>query len=440
MKAKKGITLARLLVLGYGVVILMSTLLLFLPIASNSKTTLLDAFFTAVSATCVTGLVVLDTGTHWTLFGQIVIIITIQIGGLGIATLIGVALLLFDQKINLSHRLFLQQDVNNFDLKGIVRLMQNVLMLTFGIEGLGAVLLATQFIPKYGFAEGLWKSIFHAISAFCNAGFDIFGGNVSLSGFQDNPIVLYTIGMLIILGGLGFIVILELARFHRQRKLSFHSKLVLITTTILLLGAVIFIGISEYNATALAHLAPLDRWNNIVFLAITPRTAGFANVDLASLQLATGVLTIILMFIGASSGSTGGGVKNTTIAILVLSVIADLKKQSEVVVFRKKVLRTQIQQATNIITLAILAIAVAIIILSFTDAEFGLLAIAFETVSAFGTVGSSLNMTPGLSSIGKHVIIILMFIGRVGPITLGLSIFEKRQVDMKHPEGRVLVG
>lgn len=440
IKIKKISTL-QLLLIGYLSVILVGTLLLMLPFSSkNGSPDFINALFTAVSATCVTGLVVLDTATQWTFFGQIVILCLIQIGGLGILAFITIIQLVMKQRINLSQRLIIKQDIGGFDLKGIVTFVRKILLLTLLIEGAGAIILATQFVPMYGLGEGLWYSIFHSISAFCNAGFDLFGDFRSLTLFQNNPVILYTIGALIILGGLGFFVFLDLGKNINKQKRSFHTRIVLLTTGILLLLGIVFIGISEYNNVALAHLAPLDRINNIIFMAITPRTAGFASLNLTDFKLPAAAITVFLMFVGGSPGSTAGGIKTTTLAIIVLSIVATIRKREAPEIFHRRVSMETLQVAQAIGTLSLFLVGTCIFILTISEPAFDLLTIMFEAVSAFGTVGLSLNMTTELSMVGKFVIMLLMFLGRVGPLTFALSVMKERKGKINYPDGRVLIG
>ena len=440
IKIKK-ITTLQLLLMGYMSVILIGGFLLMMPFSSqNEAPSFINALFTAVSATCVTGLVVLDTGTQWTFFGQLVIICLIQIGGLGILAFITIIQLVMKQRINLTQRLIIKQDIGGFDLKGVVTFVRKILLLTLLIEGAGTIILATQFIPMYGFWQGLWYSIFHSISAFCNAGFDVFGGFRSLTIFQDNPVILYTIGALIILGGLGFFVFLDLGKNINKQKRSFHTRIVLLTTGILLLIGIIFIGISEYNNVTLAHLAPLDRINNIIFMAITPRTAGFTSLHLTDLKLPAAVITIFLMFVGGSPGSTAGGIKTTTLAIIVLSIVATIRKREAPEIFHRRVSMETLQVAQAIATLSLFIVGVCVFILTLSEPNFDLLTIMFEAVSAFGTVGSSIDMTPDLSMIGKFIIMFLMFLGRVGPLTFALSVMKERKGKINYPDGRVLIG
>ncbi|GBU11235.1 potassium uptake protein, TrkH family [Erysipelotrichaceae bacterium] len=436
---KRKISPLQMLVLGYATVIIFGASLLLLPISRlGVEVTFINALFTAVSAVCVTGLVVVDTATTWSPFGQVVILLLIQIGGIGILAFITSIQIVMKQKINLKQRLLVKQDISGFDLKKIVLFVRRILIYTFVIEGIAAIILASQFIPIYGVSKGLWFGVFHAISAFCNAGFDLIGNFQSLVPFQSNPIILYTVATTIILGGLGFFVYVDIT--ERKKKFSFHTKLVLTTTIILLVGGTILIGLSEYGGQTLAGLSPIDKLNNIFFMAVTPRTAGFTTVDLTLMNGTTNITTIILMFIGGSPGSTAGGIKTTTIAVVFISLFAVIRRRKDAEVFERRINNETLLIAQTILTLSMLIVMASTIILTYTDKHFSLLAIVFEVVSAFGTVGSSLNMTPGLSFIGKLIIMILMFIGRVGPLTFALSVMKETKGKIILPDGRVLIG
>ena len=439
------LSIPQILVTGYFLLIVIGSILLWLPIAHSEGVEIhyLDALFTTVSATCVTGLIAVDTGTSWSLFGKIVIISLIQIGGLGILAFITVIQMTMRQTIGLRQRLAIQQDLNSFDLKRPEKLIGKVILISLGIEAVGAIVLSTQFIGEYGIGTGIWYGVFHSISAFCNAGFDLFGNFQSLTLYQHNPIILYTIMGLIIAGGLGFIVWTDIASFFSKKmksRLSFHTKIVLITTVALLVLGAIGIGLIEYNGVALAGLSPLDKVHNILFMAITPRTAGFSNVNLSDMRLATSLITIVLMFIGASSGSTAGGIKTTTFAVIMLALYSELRQRSSVRIFGRRISVQAVDTAFSVATIGFVSVLIGSFVLSITDSSFGLLEILFETVSAFGTVGSSMSMSPELSAIGKVVIMLLMYIGRVGPVTFGLSLLVEKKSTIRYPEGKILIG
>lgn len=441
---KKALSVVRYLALGYFIVILTGSILLTLPIASqkNVWTPFIDALFTATSAVCVTGLVVVDTGTHWSFFGQVVIISLIQIGGLGFVTFSTLIFIILGKKITLRQRLIMQQGINGFDLKGVVRLTRAIVLMTLAVELIGGLVLATQFIPEYGLLKGAWFGIFHAISAFCNAGFDLIGDFNSLIAYQNNPVILYTIMILIVTGGLGFFVWRDIWYLKKEKKLSFHSKLVLSMTGVLIVVGAVFIGINEFfNTETIGNLSYINRFNNILFLAITPRTAGFTTVNLTHLAFPTAIFTIMLMFIGASPGSTGGGIKTTTLATIFLTIYSVAKGKEEANIFGRKISQDTVLRSCVIFIVGIILVSGFSLILSMTDGKNGMLAILFEVVSAFGTVGSSLNMSPNMTTVGKILISIMMFIGRVGPLTLGLALVsQQRRSKMSYAEGRILIG
>jgi trk system potassium uptake protein TrkH len=437
------LSIPQIILLGYLTLIIVGSILLWLPFAHKVPIKYIDALFTAVSATCVTGLITVDTANTWTIFGQTIIILLIQVGGLGVLAFITLLQLGFRRRITIRQRLAIQQDLNSFDMYQPERLIRKVVLISLGIELAGALLLSVQFVPEYGLVRGVAYGIFHAISAFCNAGFDLFGNFQSVIPYQTNPFVLGTLSLLIIAGGLGFIVWSDVTTFFMRKgkhKLSFHTKIVLVTTGLLLLTSIVLIGLLEYNNGTLAGLSLGDKIQNIIFLAVSPRTAGFSNVPLVNLRLATMVLTVVLMFIGASSGSTAGGIKTTTFAVIMLTLYSRLRQRSSVRVFGRRISTQSIDASFTVATSAFLLILVSTFILTITDPAFGLIASLFETVSAFGTVGSSLGMTTELSLIGKVIIMILMYVGRVGPITFGLSLLEEKTASVTYPEGKVLIG
>jgi len=437
------LSIPRVILLGYLALIGIGSILLWLPIAHQVPVKYIDALFTAVSATCVTGLITVDTATTWTLFGKVVIIVLIQIGGLGVVAFITLLQLGARRRISIRQRMAIQQDLNSFDLSQTEGWIHKVMRISLGIELLGAIILSIQFIPKYGFVRGIGYSIFHAISAFCNAGFDLFGNFQSIVGYQTNVLVLNTLSFLIIAGGLGFIVWTDLATFFvtkRKDALSFHTKIALSTTLSLLVVSSIMIGLLEYNGVSLAGLSPFDKIQNIIFMAVSPRTAGFSNVALVDLRLPTMLLTVVLMFIGASSGSTAGGIKTTTFAVIMLTIYSRLRQRSFVGVFKRRISIQSIDASLTVAVTAFLLVLVSTFIITITDSGFGLIETLFETVSAFATVGSTLGMTATLSLVGKFVIMMLMYVGRVGPVTFGLSLLEEKNSNVKYPEGNVLVG
>ena len=441
---------SQMMVVGFAAVILIGAILLSLPIATQTgeRTSFLDSLFTATSAVCVTGLVVVDTATHWNFFGQIVIIILIQTGGLGFMTITTLFSLIVKKRINLKERLLIQESLNQIDLSGLVKLTRYILLMTFVIEGLGALILSTVFIPQFGFIRGSWYSIFHAISAFCNAGFDLMGNVTgpysSLMYYVNNTTITLAISALIILGGLGFPVILDIVKNKKISKLNMHSKIVLISTSILIVVGMLFIFIVEYkNVGTLGNLSLKGKILASLFQSVTIRTAGFATIDLTILHQATLFIMMIFMFVGASPASTGGGVKTTTIAVLILTVKSFLLGKEDIEVFGRRITSSTVRKSVGIFFVGVLAVLTGILLIVLIEPEFDLLEASFEVVSALATVGLSIGGSSNLTSIGKLLIVIYMFMGRVGLLTIFLALVAKNTVNkqqIRYPEGRIIVG
>jgi len=439
------LTYIQMIAAGFLGIIIVGSLFLTLPIASRTGTwtPYIDALFTATSATCVTGLVVYDTFTYWTLFGQIIILILIQIGGIGFMTIITLFSILLKRQIPLHERKLIMQSTGTIKVGGVVSLIKKVALATVIIEGTGAILLSFSFIPDMGLAVGIYASIFHSISAFCNAGFDLMGyfeQFSSLTRYVSDPIVNFTIVTLIFIGGLGFFVLSDLSthklHFHQYQ---LHTKMVLAMTGILVVGGTILFFIFEYNDTQV-NMDFGQRFMASLFQAITPRTAGFNTTDINSLSESGSLLTIILMFIGGSPGSTAGGIKTTTLLVLVLSIRANCIHSCGITVFKKKLEDSIVRQAAAIATLYMIAVLSAtMIICAITPLDF--LTVLFETVSAAATVGLSAGATLVMGTISKIIIIILMFGGRVGGLTLALVLAEKRIfVPVERPVEKIMVG
>ncbi|WZL74501.1 TrkH family potassium uptake protein [Clostridiaceae bacterium 35-E11] len=437
---------AQILALGFASVILIGAILLSLPLASKNGHSVgfINAFFTATSAVCVTGLVVVDTATHWTVFGQTVIILLIQIGGLGFMTMVTLIALVFGKRITLRERLVMQEALNQFNISGIVRLTQSILVMTFAIEGIGAILLSLKFIPIYGVSKGIGFGIFHAISAFCNAGFDLIGDFRSLTPFVNDALINIVICALIVTGGLGFTVILDVVHKRKFTKLSLHSKIVLyITGILIILGFIMVFAIEYSNPDTLGKLTLKGKVLSSMFHSITPRTAGFNTLPTDKLTTATLFMTIVWMFIGGSSGSTAGGIKTTTAGVLVWTIISVIKGKEDTEVFKKRIPRDIVNRSLAVIGIAMALIILVTMILSITETNFSFIEIFFEVTSAFGTVGLSLGITTKLSWIGKIVISLTMFAGRVGPFTVALALARQQQKKkglIKYPEEKIIVG
>lgn len=437
VKNKFRLTPVRTIILGYFLIISAGALLLMLPVSARSgaHTPFMDAFFTACSATCVTGLVVYDTFTYWSIFGQLLILCMIQIGGIGFMTLAISALSLTKAKIGLRNRYMVQEAVNAPQMGGIVRMTRFILGGTALIEGAGALLLALRFCPKLGFWKGLYFAVFHSISAFCNAGFDLMGENgefSSLVPYASDAVVNLVVSALIILGGIGFFVWSDIADTGlRFRKFRLHTKIVLSTTAALITVSFLIFLLFERHSPAFKGMSLGETLMAALFQVITPRTAGFNTVDLTRLSDASHAMLIGLMVIGASPSSTGGGFKTTTLAVLAFSVRTEIKRKKEIDVFGRRI-STDIQiQSLSLVALYILLFTLAGMLLCTIDG-ISMREAMFETASAIGTVGLSLGITPSLSPLSQFILTGLMFFGRVGGLTLLLSIRESKSVTMSH--------
>ncbi|KOP66599.1 ATP synthase subunit J [Bacillus sp. FJAT-18019] len=433
----------RILVLGFAAIILLGTALLMLPISTRTGESLgfIDALFTSTSATCVTGLVVIDTATTFSYFGEFVIMLLIQIGGLGFMTMATLFALAFKRRISLKDRLILQEAMNQSSMEGIVRLIRRVLLYSLIIEACSAVILMIRFAFDMPLGKAIYYGIFHAVSMFNNAGFDLFGDYRSLTGYVYDPVVNIVVIFLIVSGGIGFIVLSDLIDFRKQRKLSLQSKVVLTTTAALLLVGFIIIFIFEFtNPRTLGSLNWGGKFFGAMFQSVTPRTAGANTIDITGLRQATQFFIVILMFIGASPGSTGGGIKTTTFTIMVGAVIAMMRGREDIVMFRYRLAQERVLKALTIVLLALLLILTVSMILSTTE-EGDFLKILFETTSAFGTVGLSMGLTPDLTVFGKIMISLTMFVGRLGPLTLAYALGRRKGKELyRHPEGKMIIG
>ncbi|NLK57656.1 MAG: Trk family potassium uptake protein [Tissierellia bacterium] len=428
------------LAVGFLFMIAVGTLLLMHPVSSAAGvgTTFMDAFFTATSATCVTGLAVVNTAVYWSVFGQAVILVLIQIGGLGFMTMTVLIAMLLHKKITLSDRLVIKEQFGQESLTGMVRWMRYIMLATLGVEMLGAVFLSTQWIPLYGWKTGLWYSVFHAVSAFCNAGFDLFGD--SLLPFQANSVVQLTIAALIIAGGLGFSVHMDLFRRNRKRW-QLHTKLVLSMTMFLLAGGtLLFFLIESKNPATWATLPVWERWQAAFFQSVTTRTAGFYSVSQSNLTEISLVLSIFLMFIGGSPAGTAGGIKTTTFAVLLLSTRAQIQGASHIEVFKRSIHSDVVMRALTMIMIALVWVISISFILAVKE-NIPYLQSIYETVSAFATVGLTMDLTPRLSTLSKVLLAITMYAGRVGPVTLAYALIQrKKKADYRSAEGNVMVG
>ena len=434
----------QILALGFLLLILVGALILTLPISTTSgeSTNFLDALFTATSAVCVTGLIVVDTGTYWNAFGQTVIMILIEIGGLGFMSFTTLIAIILGKKITLRERLILQDAMNTFNIQGLVKMVKYVLVFTVSVQFFGALLFSTQFVPEYGLGKGAFYSIFHSISAFCNAGFDIFGNFSSLTSYNSNAVVIMVASALIIIGGLGFTVWSEVYSSKSLKKVSLHSKMVILMTIVLVLGGTLLMFLFENNnVNTIGNMSFVDKIMNSFFASVTPRTAGFNSIPTDGMTTAGQFLTIILMFIGGSPGSTAGGIKTTTIGILIVTIVCVIKGREDAEVFKRRFSKDLVYKAFTLIFIGVSLVIVVTMLLSYTEKGASFISLFYETVSAFGTAGLTLGLTSELSSIGKVLIIFMMYLCRVGPLTVVLSITRKKiNSGIKYPEGKILIG
>lgn len=439
------------IMLSFFLVIMLGSVLLALPISSASGEAVpyIDALFTATTSVCVTGLVTVTTATAWSVFGQIVILVLIQIGGLGVITIMSGILIGLHRRIGLGDRMLMQDAFNLNSLTGLVRFTKKVIIGTFAVEGVGALLYMTVFVPKFG-AKGIWISVFNAVSAFCNAGMDIMGDN-SLCDYATNPIINGVTSALIILGGIGYIVWWDVARVAKKIKtqgirciqsLTFHSKLAISVTVLLIFVGAAAIFIFEYNnPLTIKDYSLFDKMQISLFQSVTTRTAGFATIDQQNLTNASAMFSILLMFIGGSPVGTAGGVKTVTMAVLLISAFATIRNNGEASVFRRAISKESVNKAVAVVSMSFIILFVSTILLSaVTNADS--LDIFYETASATATVGLTRNLTPSLNLWGKLIIIVTMYLGRIGPISLAIAFNTRKEVKniIKNPIEEIHVG
>ena len=451
MKRKLSLSTTHIIMLSFLCVILLGSLLLSLPVSSadGNGVPYLDALFTATTATCVTGLVTVSTASTWSTVGHVIILILIQIGGLGVITIISAVMILFHKRMGINNRLLLQDAFNLNSLSGIVRFVKRVILGTFLVEGIGAALYMPVFVPEFG-AKGIWISVFTSVSAFCNAGMDIIGEN-SLCAYATNPIVNIVTGLLIIVSGIGYVVWWDVLQTgqkskgkHRRifRNLTLHSKISITTTLILVLGGGLLIFLFEYhNPLTMGNLSVFDKIQVSLFQSITTRTAGFATVPQQNLTNASSLLCLMLMFIGGSPVGTAGGIKTVTIAVLVVSAWATIQNKNEVTLFHRNISKRAVNKAVAVTAMSFCILFVSTLLLSaVTRAD--MLDILFEAVSATATVGLSRDLTAHLNSAGKMIVIGTMYLGRVGPISLALVLnsSKKKPNIIKNPTEEISVG
>ena len=441
------VSATKVIAITFAVIILLGAALLSLPAASRSGVScgFRPALFTATSATCVTGLVLYDTYTQWSGFGQIVIISLIQIGGLGFMSAATMVVFLLRRKVGLKHRLVLAQALSLNDMDGIVKLQKTVLVGSFSIEAAGALILLLRFWPEYGFATALKWGVFHSVSAFCNAGFDIFGvlnPGVSLLEFQSDPVVLLTLGALVVVGGLGFLVWEEMVSFRKFRKFSVYTRLVLVTTAALLLGGWIVTCLLEWNNPGtLGSMGVGDKLLNGLFQSITLRTAGFAAIDQALLTDGGKAFSIVLMLIGGSSGSTAGGLKTVTFIVLALFLWTRARGRETVCIYKRTIPSAQVLDAMTIAFIMIFLAVFGSIFICATS-PIGFADALYETVSALATVGLTAGATGSLSIPAQFLIIVYMYFGRVGVLTISLGFLmgDRAEERFRYAQTNLLIG
>ena len=417
-------------------VILIGSILLVLPISSTNGTPVpyIDALFTATTSCCVTGLVTLPTLSTWSVFGQIVILILIQVGGLGVITVMTGCMLLLNRKLGIGDRLLIQDSFNLNTMSGLVRFVKNVLFGTLIVEGIGAVLYMLVFVPEFG-AKGIWISVFNSVSAFCNAGIDIVADN-SLCNYATNPLINTVTSVLVILGGLGYIVWWDIIRVIKSRSpknrkifrhLTLHSKIAVTVTAGLILAGAIFIFVFEYaNPLTIGEMKLFDKIQVSFFQSVTTRTAGFASVPQENLTNASAVVSVILMMIGGSPVGTAGGMKTVTITVLICSAFATIRNKNSSSLFGRRISDDSVKKAVAVVVM-FFAICVGSMILILSTSNASVIDAVYETVSATATVGLSRNLTATLNAFGKLIIIATMFFGRVGPISLAVALGRKNE-------------
>lgn len=433
-----------ILVLGFAVIIMAGTGLLSLPIATVDGKGLpfIDALFTATSATCVTGLVVVDTADTFTMFGELSILGLIQIGGLGFMTFTTFLFIMLRKKISLKERLLLKEAFNASSTSGMVKIAKRIFIFTFVMEFIGGAMLAARFAYEMPVPKAIYYGFFHAISNFNNAGFDLMGDFRSLTGYVGDPVVVSVICTMIVTGGLGFIVINELYEYHETRRLSLHAKIVLNTTAILLVGGAVLIFLFESsNIKTMGALSLPEKILGAIFHSVTPRTAGANTLSMGDLTHATLFLTIFLMFIGGGSGSTAGGIKVTTFTVLVAAMFRQLQGKEEVVLFKRRIVTETILKVMTVSMSGAFIVTAVTFMLSITEKKHDFIVYLFEATSAFGTVGLSMGLTPELTELGRLLIIATMFIGRVGIVTITFAVAKRvGRERYQHPKGNVMIG
>jgi potassium uptake protein, trkH family len=439
----KKLSHSQILAGGFFIIILIGAIILNMQFSSSKGENIgfLDALFTATSSVCVTGLIVADTGTYWSNFGKFVIMVLIQIGGLGFMTIGTLGVLISGEKLSYSNKLLIQDSLSHEKTSGIIKFCKRIVLVSLFIEFVGAICLSFAFVPEFGLVKGLWYGIFHSVTAFCNAGFDIMGNFSSLTSYFNNPIVNITIMLLIILGGLGFSTIFDINRKRAFKKFRLNTKIILITTAILIVIPTFLFFIFEMNnPKTLGNMNLGEKILASLFQVVSPRTAGYNTIELSQMYDSTKFLTIILMFIGGAPASTAGGLKITTFAIIIISVYCLFKQRSEIEVFGRTIPFKNLNKALVSLVIGFtLIITGTMIILSNSDFDF--LTVLYEVTSAYATVGLTLGITTKLNAVCKITLIILMFMGRVGSLTVLYSFIKTdSKKKYKYPKEEINIG
>lgn len=443
---RSGFNAMPMIAFGFAGIILIGSLLLTLPISSATaqRVPWFDALFTSTSAVCVTGLVVRDTGTAYSTFGHVVLLVLIQLGGLGFMTFATLIFRAMGRVFSMRERMLMRESMNEDDIGGVVQLVQWVARSAFTVEFVGALLFSIRLIPMYGPARGAFYAVFHAVSAFCNAGFDLFGGGQSLTGFRGDILINLTAIAMVVVGGLGFGTLHDMLEKRRFQRFRLHTKLVLVTYGALLAGGFVMVLALEWNnPLTLGKLSVGDKLLAALFQSVTLRTAGFNTIDQAGLRDATKLIGGLLMLVGCAPASTGGGIKVTTMAIMVLTVRMVARGESCIVVFDRRIDRALIQRTVAIVCIAVAVALVDVCALSLLQPQYAFLDLYYECVSAVGTVGISAVGTSNLGSVARLLIIVTMYIGRIGPLSMAL-LFTRKQSRarelLRYPEDRVMIG
>ena len=450
-KQRFTLSTTHIIMLSFVLCILLGSVLLSLPVsaADGKAVPYLDALFTATTSTCVTGLVTLQTATAWSTFGHIVILLLIQIGGLGIITIMSGLTIALHKRVSLKNRVLLQDAFNLNSLTGLVRFVKKVLLGTFVVEGIGALLYMIVFVPEFG-ARGIWISVFTSVSAFCNAGIDIIGTS-SLCDYAANPLVNGVTAFLIVMGGIGYIVwwdlllVLKTRKSHKGKlfsRLTLHSKIALSITAVLLISGTVLFFIFEYNNKAtIGDMNFFDKLQVSFFQSVTTRTAGFDSIGQKSITDASAIVSLLLMFVGGSPVGTAGGVKTVTFVVIIASAVASVRGESETTLFNRTISKEAVRKAVSVVVLSFSILFISTLLLcAVTDAD--ILDIVYETTSATATVGLSRNLTPTLSDVGKIIIIATMYLGRVGPISLAFAFRLRKETHniIKNPTEDISIG